>query len=82
MLPNVVVKRTGSENAKSLHRRFTRCVKSLGIISYLKRNKYHASPSSQSIRRKDCLNKLKRIRTYNNNVRMGKIPQSVRNHNS
>ncbi len=75
---NVEVVRTGTENAASLLRRFSRRVQAAGIIQRAKASRAYVRPPSKYARKKQALRKLERRARYLVLYKLGRVVERAR----
>ncbi len=78
---NIIVERKSDENVNSLYRRFSKKMKISGIALSLKQNKFRTRLPSKAVRKKNCINKLRRKTNYELLYRMGKV-SNISSHRS
>lgn len=78
---NVVTNKKKDENSNALLRRFSKKMRASGSIMAVKHNRYHERKMSPVVRKKECLNKLKRRGEFEENYRLGKVTSLFPNSN-
>ena len=77
-MPNVTVGKSGSENAGSLMRRFTKRVQSAGIIPKLRAGRYYSRVKSRTMQRKSALKMLEKREQMTELAKLGKLPENTK----
>jgi ribosomal protein S21 len=70
---NAEVQKSGSENALSTIRKFSRRVQGTGLVKTVRANRYYVRPGSKIVKKKRALKLIKRREEYRQNVKEGKI---------
>ena len=70
---NVEVQKNEGEATLSLIRRFSRRVKSLGMIQDMRRRRYYARAQSRAVARKHALQVIKRREEVKELIKLGKM---------
>lgn len=69
----IEVSKNDKETAGSLVRRFTKKVRSAGIMRQAKKNRYWSRPKSEFVKKKDALKKIAKKTEYERLRKLGKI---------
>ena len=72
---NAEVTKTGTENALSTIRKFTRRVQGTGLIKGVRAQRYYSRTPSKVVKKKHALKTLARRAEYHQNVKEGKIAE-------
>lgn len=72
---NAEVQKTGTENALSLIRKFSRRVQGTGLIKSTRAKRYHSRDVSKTVQKKSALKMLKRRAEYRQLVKEGKVAE-------
>ena len=72
---NIELSKNNNENNLSLIRRFSKKVKSSGIIPRMRSIRYHSRPESNFFKKKKTLKTINRKAEINEMIKMGKIPE-------
>ncbi len=72
---NVEVQKSGTENALSLIRKFSRRVQGTGLVKAVRRQRYHARDMSQAVKKKRALKLIKRRADYSLAIKEGKVAE-------
>jgi len=75
MTINVEVEKHGNENTTSLVRRFTKRVRESGILTRVRRIRYHKRSPSKFLKKKGTLKALAKKEHYAELIKLGKIPE-------
>ncbi len=78
---NAEVQKSGSENALSTIRKFSRRVQGTGLIKTVRANRYYVRPGSKIVKKKRALKLIKRREEYRQNVKEGKIIEAPKRGN-
>jgi len=78
MSTNVEVKKTGTENALGLIRRFQKRVQESGILPRVRSLRYNERTQSKLKRKRGTLKVIKRRKEYEKLRKMGKLPERKR----
>jgi ribosomal protein S21 len=70
---NAEVQKTGSENALSTIRKFSRRVQGTGLIKTVRANRYYARSGSKTVKKKRALKLIKRREEFRQAVKEGKV---------
>jgi ribosomal protein S21 len=70
---NAEVQKTGSENALSTIRKFSRRVQGTGLIKTVRANRYYARSGSKTVKKKRALKLIKRREDFRQAVKEGKV---------
>jgi len=70
---NAEVQKSGSENALSTIRKFSRRVQGTGLVKTVRANRYYVRHGSKIVKKKRALKLIKRREEYRQNVKEGKI---------
>ncbi|MBM3261214.1 30S ribosomal protein S21 [Candidatus Kaiserbacteria bacterium] len=73
---NAEVVKTGTENALSTIRRFTRRAQGANIIKTVRNKRYYSRSSSQTVKKKRALKLLKRREEFKQLVKEGKVAET------
>ena len=73
MTTNAEVEKQNNENNASVMRRFSRKVKSSGLLPHLKKKRYFERTRSDNVRRKQRLKKIRRKQQVDRLIKLGKI---------
>ena len=73
---NAEVQKSGSENALSVIRKFSRRVQSTGLVKQVRNRRYFARDTSKIVKKKRALKMLKRRAEYRQLVKEGKIAEA------
>ena len=73
MIDTVFVEKNEGENTAALYRRFAKQFRSTGIQTAVKREKFYDRKPSKNVRKKDCINRLKKKQAFELSYRLGKI---------
>ena len=73
MTDTVLVEKIEGENTTAMYRRFAKQFRSTGIQTAVKREKFHDRKPSKNVRKKECINRLKKRRAFELSYRLGKI---------
>lgn len=73
------ITKTGSENALSTIRKFSRKVQGAGLVKTVRGARYFKRPASKAVKKKHALKLIKRRTEYQRLLREGKITEPVRN---
>jgi ribosomal protein S21 len=73
---NAEVQKTGSENALSTIRKFSRRVQGTGLIKTVRANRYYARPGSKTVKKKRALKLIKRREEFRQAVKEGKVVEA------
>ena len=79
MAINVQVEKNQQESTANLIRRFTKRMQGAGIVQKARSGRYFNRDKSENVRRHSKLLKLMRQKTYETNLKLGKI-QDPRQH--
>ena len=79
MAINVQVEKNQQESTANLIRRFTKRMQGAGIVQKARSSRYFKRDKSENVRRHSKLLKLTRQKTYETNLKLGKI-QDPRQH--
>jgi len=71
---NIELVKNGEENNLGILRRFSKRVKSSGIIPRLRSIRYSSRPETDFIRKKKALKTIKKKAEIEEMIRMGKLP--------
>jgi ribosomal protein S21 len=75
---NAEVTRTGTENALSTIRKFSRRVQGTGLIKSVRARRYYSRDASKSVKKKQALKRIKRRDEYHQMVKEGKVIETPR----
>jgi len=75
MAINVQVEKNNNESSANVIRRFTKRVQGSGIIPKVRSGRYRARIKSDNVQRRAKLKKLDKKATYENLLKLGKIPE-------
>jgi len=75
MAINVQVEKNNNESSANVIRRFTKRIQGSGIMPKVRNGRYHSRTKSQNVRRTAKLKKLAKKDTYENLLKLGKIPE-------
>ncbi len=75
MAINIEVIKNQNESTSNLVRRFTKRLQNAGIIPKVRNGRYYERIKSKNSDRKAKLRSLKRKEIYDENVKLGKIPE-------
>lgn len=70
---NAEVQKSGSENALSTIRKFSRRVQGTGLVKSVRGRRYYSRPASKTVKKKRALKLIKRRAEYRQLVKEGKI---------
>ena len=73
MAVNVEVEKTHAESTANLVRRFTKRMQGAGIVQKIRGTRYFKRDKSENVHRRSKLLKLKRQKTYETLLKLGKI---------
>lgn len=73
---NAEVQKSGTENALSTIRKFSRRVQGTGLVKTARANRYYARPGSKTVKKKRALKLIKRREDYRQQVKEGKITET------
>lgn len=74
---NAEVAKTGSENALSTIRRFSRRVQGAGIVKTTRNGRYYNRSSSKTVKKKRALKLIKRRTEFAQLLKEGKVTETV-----
>lgn len=77
MAINVEVEKNQSESTANLVRRFTKRMQGAGIVQKVRGMRYHKRVKSENVARHAKLLKLKRQKTYETLLKLGKIQENA-----
>ncbi len=75
MATNVEVKKNNQESTANLIRRFTKRVQGAGILSRLRKERYHKREKSEMVNRASKLKKLLKKVKYEKLLKLGKVQE-------
>lgn len=75
MATNAEVQKSGTENALSTIRKFSRRVQGTGLVKTVRAQRYHKRDESKTVKKKRALKMLKRRATYQQMIKEGKIAE-------
>lgn len=75
MAINVQVEKNNNESSANVIRRFTKRVQGAGIVPKVRSGRYHSRVKSRNVQRTAKLKKLVKKDTYENLLKLGKIPE-------
>ncbi len=75
MAINVQVEKNNNESSANVIRRFTKRVQGAGIVPKLRAGRYYSRVKSENVHRMAKLKKLDKKVTYENIIKLGKIPE-------
>ena len=75
MAINVEVEKNNQESTANLIRRFTKRMQSSGIVTKVRRGRYHKRSRSAYVVKSDKLKKLERTARYEKMLKLGKIQE-------
>lgn len=75
MATNVQVEKNNNESSANVIRRFTKRVQGSGIIPKVRGGRYYNRNKSRNVQREAKLKKLTRKESYENLLKLGKIPE-------
>lgn len=78
MAITVEVVKTGGENVAATIRKFTRRSQSANTVKVVRRQRYFARASSQTVKKKRALKLIERRENYRKMIKEGKIAEPVR----
>lgn len=78
MTRNVEVAKNNQESTANLIRRFTKRMQGSGVLSRLRRNRYHSRQKSTNVQRSKKLIKLENKEKYEKLLKLGKIQEHTR----
>ena len=78
---NAEVQKSGSENALSTIRKFSRRVQGTGLIKNARANRYYVRPGSKTVNKKRALKLIKRRDDYHQQIKEGKITEAPKRGN-
>ena len=73
---NAEVQKTGSENALSTIRKFSRRVQGTGLIKTVRANRYYVRSGSKVVKKKRALKLIKRREEFRQLVKEGKVVEA------
>ena len=73
---NAEVQKTGSENALSTIRKFSRRVQGTGLIKTVRANRYYVRNGSKTVKKKRALKLIKRREDFRQLVKEGKVVEA------
>ena len=73
---NAEVQKTGSENALSTIRKFSRRVQGTGRVKTVRANRYYARTGSKTVKKKRALKLIKRREDFRQLVKEGKVVEA------
>jgi ribosomal protein S21 len=73
---NAEVQKSGSENALSTIRKFSRRVQGTGLIKTVRANRYYVRPGSKTVNKKRALKLIKRRDEFKQLVKEGKVVEA------
>ena len=76
MAVNAEVQKTGSENALSTIRKFSRRVQGTGLVKTVRAQRYFARDTSKIVKKKRALKLIKRRAEYRQLVKEGKVTET------
>lgn len=79
MTVNAEVRKVGNENNANIIRRFTKRIQSAGILKRVKGIRYSTRTLSEYKKKKAALKKLRRIEEVEEQIKLGKLPDTRRN---
>lgn len=74
---NAEVTKTGSENALSMIRKFSRRVQGAGIVKTTRNGRYYSRSSSKTVKKKRALKLIKRRTEFAQLLKEGKVTETV-----
>ena len=74
MADRIITTKKDHETPGVMYKRFQKKFRTSGIQKVLKNKKYNERKPSKTIRKKDCLNKLKQRAKFEKAYRLGQIP--------
>ena len=74
---NAEVTKTGTENALSTIRRFTRRAQGANIIKSVRNKRYYSRSSSKTVKKKRALKLLKRREEFRQLLKEGKVTETI-----
>ena len=78
---NAEVQKTGSENALSTIRKFSRRVQGTGLIKTVRANRYYVRPGSKIVKKKRALKLIKRRSEFQQLLKEGKVVEAPKRGN-
>ncbi len=78
MATNVEVRKNNQESTANLIRRFTKRVQGSGVLSRLRKERYHTRVKSPMVQRARRLIKLENKAKYETQLKLGKIQEPTR----
>ena len=78
MSVNAEVQKTGSENALSTIRKFSRRVQGAGLVKTVRNRRYFARDASKIVKKKRALKLIKRREEYRQLLKEGKVTEAPR----
>ena len=69
----VSTKRRKDENSNALHRRFTKLIRTSGIVHYAKQNRTYERDLSRNVQRKERLTQLEKQSKFDKAYRLGRV---------
>lgn len=75
MATNVEVEKNNQESTANLIRRFTKRVQGSGIITRMRKNRYHKRTKSPTVNKMAKLKKLEKKEKYEMMLKLGKIQE-------
>lgn len=75
MAINIQVDKNANESTSNLIRRFTKRLQNAGIVPKVRNGRYYERLKSSNSDRKAKLRRLKRKETYDELVKLGKVPE-------
>jgi len=73
MAINAEVQKSGSENALSVIRKFSRRVQGTGLVKTVRGQRYHARDTSKTVQKKRALKLIKRREDFKQMIKEGKV---------
>lgn len=72
---NVQVEKNEKESSANVIRRFTKRMQNAGIVRRMRDNRYYTRVKSENVRRTARLKKLAKKEAYEQDVKLGKVPE-------
>jgi hypothetical protein len=73
---NAEVQKTGSENALSTIRKFSRRVQGTGLVKTVRANRYYVRSGSKTVKKKRALKLIKRREDFRQLIKEGKVVEA------
>ena len=73
MSDNIIVTKEEKESPSSMYKRFSRKMKTSGIVNALKKTRYNARDLSKNVRKAEKLRKIEKAKEFKILYRLGKL---------